>query len=60
MRRPAFPALTEHGMIVYALRNPMTKEKQRLFFMHWWGVGRSQGLAVGLRADLDKMNIQKA
>nr|WP_255616512.1 DUF1259 domain-containing protein [Microvirga puerhi] len=52
--------MTEHGMIVYALRNPMTKEKQRLFFMHWWGVGRSQGLAVGLRADLDKMNIQKA
>ena len=46
-------ALVNHGIEVVALHNHMVHEKPRIFFLHYWGVGRPEALARGLKAALD-------
>lgn len=38
---PVVRALTEHGITVTAIHNHMLVESPRLFFLHFWGGGRS-------------------
>ena len=56
---PVVEALTEHGIKVTAIHNHMLSESPRLFFMHFWAVGKQETLAYGLRAALDKINIAR-
>ena len=54
---PVLRALREHGIEVTALHTHMLDEQPRLFFMHFWANDDAAGLARGLRAALDNMNV---
>jgi hypothetical protein len=47
-------ALRAGGINIVAIHQHMTGEKPRIMFLHYWGIGRSEALAKGLRAALDK------
>lgn len=47
-------ALIENGIEVVALHNHMVHEKPRIFFLHYWGIGKAGQLAKGLRNALDQ------
>jgi hypothetical protein len=51
---PVIKALVEHGIEVVAVHNHMVHEQPRIFFLHYWGVGKAQDLARGLKAALDQ------
>jgi hypothetical protein len=52
-------ALRGAGIDVVAIHQHMTGEKPRVMFLHYWGIGRTEDLAKGLRAALDKTAAQK-
>ena len=54
---PMFHVLTENGIEIEALHNHMTAEEQRLFFMHWWAVGKPEALARGVKAALGRLSL---
>ena len=47
-------ALRGAGIDIVAIHQHMTGENPRVLFLHYWGLGRSEDLARGLRAALDK------
>jgi hypothetical protein len=57
---PVIRALGEQDIKVEALHNHMLDEEPRLFFMHFWANDDAQKLARGLRAALDRMNVEKS
>ena len=57
---PVIRALTSHGIAVTAVHSHMLDEMPRLFFMHYWANDSASELAAGLRAALDRMNVEKA
>ncbi len=56
---PVLRTLREHGIEVTALHNHMLADEPRLFFMHFWANDDAEKLAKGLRAALDKVNVQR-
>jgi hypothetical protein len=46
-------ALRRAGIHIVAIHHHMTGEQPRILFLHYWGVGRTEDLAKGLRAALD-------
>jgi hypothetical protein len=55
---PVLRTLRENGIEVTALHNHMLADEPRLFFMHFWANDGAIKLAKGLRAALDKVNVQ--
>jgi hypothetical protein len=53
---PVVRSLRRSGIAVVAIHNHMLKEQPRLFFLHFWGVGRAQDLAKGFRAALERLH----
>jgi Domain of Unknown Function (DUF1259) len=53
-------ALRDNGIAVTALHSHMLTDSPHLFFMHYWADDDALKLAHGLRAALDKMNVNKA
>ena len=51
---PVVKALIDNGIEVVALHNHMVHEQPRIFFLHYWGIGNAEHLAMGLRAALDQ------
>jgi len=51
---PVIKALIENGIEVVAVHNHMVHEQPRIFFLHYWGIGKAEQLAKGLRAALDQ------
>jgi protein-tyrosine-phosphatase len=47
-------ALRGAGIDVVAIHHHMTGEEPRIVFLHYWGVGRTEELARGLRRALDE------
>jgi hypothetical protein len=47
-------SLRANGIDVVAIHNHMTFEEPRVIFLHYWGTGRTEDLARGLRAALDQ------
>ncbi len=56
---PVIGALKGAGIEVTALHSHMLQEEPRLFFMHFWANDDALKLARGLRAALDKVDVQK-
>lgn len=56
---PVIRALRGRGIEVTALHSHMLVESPRLFFMHFWGEDDALTLARGLRAALDRMDVQR-
>lgn len=46
-------ALRRAGINVVAIHSHMALESPRILFLHYWGIGATRDLAVGLRAALD-------
>jgi hypothetical protein len=44
--------LIENGIEVVAVHNHMVGEQPKIFFLHYWGVGNAEQLAIGLKAAL--------
>jgi hypothetical protein len=57
---PVIRALRDNGIEVTAVHSHMLTESPRLFFMHFWANDDAQKLARGLRAALDKININRS
>ncbi len=55
---PVLHALRENGIDVTAIHNHMLTDNPRLFFMHFWANADAKMLAQGLKAALDKINLQ--
>jgi hypothetical protein len=53
-------ALRGAGINVVAIHQHMAGEKPRVLFLHYWGIGRTEELAKGLRGALDKTAHKKA
>jgi hypothetical protein len=47
-------ALRSAGINVVAIHQHMTGEEPRVMFLHFWGVGRTEDLAKGLKAALER------
>ncbi len=56
---PVIRAFKEGGIEVTALHSHMLDEEPRVFFMHFWAHDNALKLAHGLRAALDKVDVQK-
>lgn len=56
---PAMRALVASGIEVTALHSHMIGEQPTIYFMHFWGVGPTAQLATGLRAAIDRTNVQR-
>ncbi|MBS0524564.1 MAG: DUF1259 domain-containing protein [Proteobacteria bacterium] len=56
---PVIGALKTAGIEVTALHSHMLQEEPRVFFMHFWANGDTLKLARGLRAALDKVDVQR-
>ncbi len=46
-------ALRGAGIDVVAIHQHMVGEQPRILFLHFWGVGKTEGLARGVKAALD-------
>ena len=55
---PVMRELRSHGIEVTALHSHMIGEQPDIYFMHFWGVGPATELATGLRAAVDRTNVQ--
>jgi hypothetical protein len=47
-------ALRRAGILIVAIHHHMTGEEPRILFLHYWGFGRTEDLARGLRSALDE------
>ncbi|HEY3173966.1 MAG TPA: DUF1259 domain-containing protein [Thermoanaerobaculia bacterium] len=47
-------ALRHAGIEIVAIHNHMSGEDPRIVFLHYWGIGRADDLARGVRAALEK------
>ncbi len=56
---PVMRALRSNGIEITALHSHMLGEQPTIYFMHFWGVGPASQLATGLRAALDRTNVQR-
>lgn len=52
--QPVLRTLTHANLQVVAIHQHMTGETPRMMFLHYWGVGRAEDLARGVRAALDQ------
>lgn len=55
---PVISALLEHHIRITALHSHMLMEQPRMFFMHFWAVGRADSVAQGIRAALDNVHLK--
>ena len=56
--QPVLKALRHADIQVVAIHQHMTGEEPRIMFLHYWGIGRAEDLARGLRAALDQTHPQ--
>ena len=52
--QPVLKALRGAGIDIVAIHQHMSGEQPRMLFLHFWGVGRTEDLAKGLRGALDR------
>ena len=52
--QPVLKALRHADILIVAIHQHMTGEEPRIMFLHYWGVGRAEDLARGLRSALDQ------
>ena len=52
--QPVLKALRHADILIVAIHQHMTGEEPRIMFLHYWGIGRAEDLARGLRAALDQ------
>ncbi len=53
--RPVLKALRKNGLDVVAIHHHMTGDRPLVIFLHYWGRGPAEKLAVGFRTALDEL-----
>ncbi len=56
---PVLKALRAHKLNVVALHHHMLATQPTVIFLHYWGRGPAEELAVGFRAALDELGGNK-
>jgi hypothetical protein len=56
---PVLKALRSNGLAVVAIHHHMTGARPMIIFLHYWGLGQAQKLALGFRAALDELGKGK-
>jgi len=56
---PVVRELQSHGIRATALHSHMLRESPRLFFLHFWGVGKPRSVAEGIQAALTKVDVAR-
>src|SRR6202049_3687260 len=56
---PVLKALRQHGLDVVAIHHHMTETRPTIFFLHYWGTGPAEKLALGFKAALDQLRTPK-
>ena len=56
--QPVLKALRHADIQIVAIHQHMTGEEPRIMFLHYWGIGRAEDLARGLRAGLDQTQVK--
>ena len=51
--QPVLRALRKAGINIVALHNHMIGEQPAIYFTHFWGKGRAEELAAGVKSALD-------
>ncbi len=52
--QPVLKALRRANINIVAIHNHMTGESPRIVFLHFWGIGRAEALATGIRTAIDQ------
>ena len=52
---PVLKALRRHNLDVVALHHHMTEEQPMIIFLHYWGRGPADKLAIGFKSALDEL-----
>src|SRR6266436_4179513 len=52
---PTLKALRGHGLEVVAIHHHMTNSRPLVIFLHYWGRGPAEKLAIGFKAALDEL-----
>jgi hypothetical protein len=55
---PVISALQDHNIQITALHSHMLTEEPRLFFMHFWSVGSTDSVAMGIKAALAQVHTK--
>jgi len=55
---PVISALAEHDIQITGLHSHLLTEQPRLFFMHFWAVGKAESLAQGMKAALAHVHVK--
>jgi uncharacterized protein DUF1259 len=55
---PVISVLEEHEIAVTALHSHMLTDEPRLFFMHFWAIGRTESVSQGIKAALSKIHTK--
>ena len=56
--QPVLKALRHADIQIVAIHQHMAGETPRIMFLHYWGIGRAEDLALGVRAALDLTHPQ--
>jgi len=56
--QPVLKALRAADIQIVAIHQHMTGESPRIVFLHYWGIGRAEDLARGLRAALERTSAK--
>jgi hypothetical protein len=56
--QPVLKALRHADIQIAAIHQHMTGETPRIMFLHYWGIGRAEDLARGVRAALDRTSAR--
>ena len=57
--QPVIKSLRAEGINIVAIHHHMTQEEPRILFLHYWGKGRAESLARGLKKTLDAQKAVK-
>ena len=55
---PVIAELRTHEIFVTALHSHMLTEQPRLFFMHFWAVGKPEAIGGGIKAALSRVSVK--
>ena len=58
--QPVLKALRQHGIDVVAIHHHMTTTSPTIYFLHYWGTGSAERLAMGFKAALGELGKGKA
>jgi len=57
---PVLKALRKNGLDVVAIHHHMTSERPMIIFLHYWGTGPADKLALGFKAAVNELGKHAA